>query len=72
MITHDFIDTLNKENIHDNPIVTRVTPASKFYVAELYHQDYYNQNTSHPYCSYVIAPKVDKARSIFKSKVKNK
>lgn len=44
----------------DDPIVTEITPASKFYVAEDYHQDYYDQNKSAGYCRFVITPKLDK------------
>jgi peptide-methionine (S)-S-oxide reductase len=43
------------------PIVTEITPASEFYPAEEYHQDYYRQNKGrNPYCSYVITPKLQK------------
>lgn len=43
-----------------SPIVTEITPASEFYVAEDYHQDYYRQNRQQGYCRMVIAPKLDK------------
>lgn len=42
------------------PIVTEITPASEFYVAEDYHQDYYRLNKSAPYCQMVIRPKLKK------------
>ena len=45
----------------DRPIVTEIAPATKFYPAEDYHQDYYNNNKSrNPYCAYVITPKLKK------------
>jgi peptide-methionine (S)-S-oxide reductase len=44
----------------DNTIVTEVTPASDFWPAESYHQDYYQQNRAAGYCQVVIAPKLDK------------
>lgn len=44
----------------DQPIVTEITPATKFYAAEDYHQDYYRLNTSAPYCQMVIRPKLRK------------
>lgn len=53
---------------HD-PIVTEVKPAGEFYVAEDYHQDYYNQNSNQPYCSYIIGPKVEKLKHLFADKV---
>ena len=43
-----------------DPIVTEITPASTFYAAEAYHQDYYRQNRAAGYCQVVIAPKLDK------------
>lgn len=42
------------------PIVTEISPASTYYVAEEYHQDYYRQNRRQGYCRMVIAPKLDK------------
>ncbi len=46
---------------HGAPIVTEITPASVFYPAEGYHQDYYRLNKDrNPYCSYVIKPKLAK------------
>jgi len=53
-----------------DPIVTEVKPAGEFYVAENYHQDYYNQNSNQPYCMYVVGPKVEKLQSKFKDRVK--
>jgi peptide-methionine (S)-S-oxide reductase len=44
----------------DQPIVTEITEASKFYVAEDYHQDYYRLNKAAPYCQMVIRPKLKK------------
>jgi len=43
-----------------NPIVTEIVPLKAFYKAEDYHQDYYNNNSSAPYCQVVIRPKVEK------------
>ena len=44
----------------DDPIVTEITPLEKFWVAENYHQDYYNNNRNAPYCQVVIRPKLKK------------
>lgn len=62
---------LSASGAWDKPIVTEISPASTFYKAEDYHQNYYNQNGSEPYCSYVIAPKVEKFRKVFKEKLKH-
>jgi len=56
---------LEAEKVFDKPIVTEISPFSKFYVAENYHQDYYNQNGSQPYCYYVIRPKLEKFKKVF-------
>lgn len=48
-----------------NPIVTEISPLENYYVAEDYHQDYYNNNPNAGYCSYVIAPKVKKFKKEF-------
>ena len=53
-----------------DPIVTEVTPASTFHVAENYHQEYYERNPYQPYCRAVVAPKVAKFRKQFLEKLK--
>ena len=53
-----------------NPIVTEVAPLDAFYVAEDYHQNYYNDNANQPYCRVVIDPKVRKFRKEFKDRLK--
>lgn len=51
--------------IWDEPIVTEILPAGIFYIAEDYHQDYYQNNPDQGYCSIVIPPKISKLRSKF-------
>lgn len=58
-------DEIEKGNYFSNPIVTEILPFSNFYKAEDYHQNYFNNNTSQPYCSYVIAPKLEKFKKLF-------
>ena len=50
-----------------DPIVTQISMASKFYKAENYHQDYYNQHSWQPYCQMVINPKVSKVKDLIKN-----
>lgn len=54
------IADITASKLWDDPIVTEVTAFDKFYKAEDYHQDYYNNNPNQGYCSMVIAPKVKK------------
>lgn len=63
-------DQLNKSGAFDDPIVTTLEPFTTFYKAENYHQNYYNENGSAPYCQFVIRPKVEKFQKVFKSKLK--
>ncbi len=64
------IEKLTKDKLFSSPIVTEVVPASTFYMAEDYHQDYFVQNPSQPYCAYLIGPKVAKFRQQFSEKLK--
>ena len=61
---------LTEEKIWDKPIVTEITKFEKFYPAEDYHQEYYDNNPNQGYCSFVITPKVEKFEKIFKDKLK--
>jgi peptide-methionine (S)-S-oxide reductase len=70
-IAEKLISELNAEGIWDAPIVTEVVPLDKFYVAEDYHQEYFAQNPSQPYCRAVVAPKVAKFRQKFLGKLKS-
>lgn len=60
---------LNAKQVFPNPIVTQIESASDFYPAEDYHQDYFNQNGTEPYCQIVIKPKMDKFLKAFKDKL---
>lgn len=70
-LTEEYIALMTREKTFKNPIVTRVSPASVFYVAEDYHHNYYNLNKTQSYCSFVITPKIEKLNKNFKSKLKN-
>jgi peptide-methionine (S)-S-oxide reductase len=64
------INTLTNEKVFDSPIVTEVTPASQFYKAEDYHQNYFNDNPGQSYCAFVIQPKLNKFAKEFTDKIK--
>lgn len=61
---------LDQSGAWDQPIVTEITPLGIFYPAEKYHQNYYKNNPNQGYCRYVIAPKMEKFRKVFKAKLK--
>ena len=61
---------LNSEQAFDKPVVTEISAAGAFYKAEDYHQNYFNENGNAPYCTFVIVPKLEKFRKVFKDKLK--
>lgn len=71
-IVENQIAELDKSGSWNNPIVTTLEPFVKFYVAEDYHQDYFNNNGGNPYCQMVVRPKVEKFEKVFKDKLKLK
>ena len=62
-------EKLDKSGAFSNPIVTEVSPFTKFYAAENYHQQYFERNGHQPYCRAVIQPKLDKFRKAFADKL---
>lgn len=69
MIAERLKNDLNVSEKWKNPIVTEITPYSKFYPAEDYHQNYYRLNPDQGYCRLVIKPKLDKFEKVFKLKL---
>jgi peptide-methionine (S)-S-oxide reductase len=65
------IELFEKEKVYVDPIVTEVTPFDAFYVAEDYHHNYFERNRSQPYCQFVVAPKVEKFKKVFREKLKD-
>lgn len=61
---------LDKSGAYDKPVVTAIEPFKVFYKAEDYHQNYYSNNGSEPYCHFVIAPKLEKFKKVFKDHLK--
>ena len=70
-IAENYKKELNDAKAFSKPIVTEITKATPFYVAENYHQDYFNKNGSEPYCRLVILPKMEKLEKLFKAKLKH-
>jgi peptide-methionine (S)-S-oxide reductase len=67
----EIVKRLDAEKLWKDPIVTEIAPASTFYIAEDYHQEYFARvGNANPYCSYVIEPKVAKFRKKFVERLK--
>ncbi|MGB0838215.1 MAG: peptide-methionine (S)-S-oxide reductase MsrA [Flavobacteriaceae bacterium] len=69
-LAEQMIKTLDNAEVFEDPIVTEVTELDKFYVAEDYHQNYYNSNKNAGYCRAVINPKLEKFLEVYKDKIK--
>ncbi len=65
------IKALNDADAYPSKIVTQVEPFIKFYKAEDYHQNYYNDNKEQGYCKFVIQPKIEKLEKVFKNLMKH-
>ncbi len=67
----EVIANLSAQKLWANPIVTEVVPATTFYQAEDYHQEYFERvGSQNPYCTFVVEPKVAKARKHFLDRLK--
>jgi peptide-methionine (S)-S-oxide reductase len=67
----EFRQRLNESQAFRNPVVTEIAPFTEFFVAEDYHQNYFNEHGEAPYCQFVIAPKLDKFTRTFKERMKD-
>jgi len=70
-IARRVIERFEREKVWPAPIVTRLEPFEMFYKAEEYHQDYFARNPGQGYCRVVIAPKVEKFRKKYASKLRS-
>ncbi len=66
----EVIARLDAAGLWSRPIVTEITPANTFYIAEAEHQEYYERNPYQPYCMMVVEPKVTKFRKHFTDRLK--
>lgn len=71
-IAEEVIGEVTRAGLYRDEIVTEVVPASTFYPAETYHQEYFARNPYQPYCQAVVAPKVAKFRKHFLDRLKRK
>ncbi len=70
LLAEEMKSKLDAAKIWKDPLVTEIVPFAEFFKAEAYHQEYYFQNSSQPYCSVVITPKLEKFRKVFADKLK--
>ncbi|QQS32240.1 MAG: peptide-methionine (S)-S-oxide reductase MsrA [Acidobacteriota bacterium] len=63
-------DEIAAEGLYSDPIVTEITAFDRFWPAEDYHQEYFENNSNQPYCAAVVAPKVAKFRQKYASRLK--
>jgi peptide-methionine (S)-S-oxide reductase len=60
-----YMDALEESGVYDSPIVTEITPFTKFYPAEDYHQDYEKNNPDNPYVQNVSIPRLNRFKENF-------
>lgn len=61
----DYIKKLDASGKFSRPVVTKITPYKAFWVAEGYHQDYYEHHPEIPYVQRISRPKVEKVEKEF-------
>jgi len=66
------IKKTNEEEIYTDAIVTQVTHYKEFWVAESYHQNYYELHPDNGYVARVSRPKVEKVKKTFPELLKKK
>ncbi|MES2647201.1 MAG: peptide-methionine (S)-S-oxide reductase MsrA [Bacteroidota bacterium] len=69
-LAEKYKQALDTSGAYRAPIVTEISPLKNFYPAEAYHQNFYSNNPTYGYCSYVIRPKLDKFEKVFKDKLR--
>lgn len=71
LVVEYYIRRLEEEEVYPKPIVTTLEPYTTFYIAEDYHQNYFNLNPEQAYCQYVIVPKLIEFRKVFAERLKD-
>lgn len=69
-LAKQYMDKLDESGKFDDPIVTELNPYNAFYIAEDYHQDYYDAHPENPYIQSVTKPKIVKFEKQFKEQLK--
>lgn len=71
VIAEGVMSEISKSKLWRDPLVTELSPLTVFYIAEDYHQNYFENNPNAPYCTFVISPKLEKFRKNFQDYLKN-
>ena len=69
-VAHKIRDEIAGQNIWEAPIVTAIEGPAHFWEAEASHHDYFARNPDTAYCAAVVAPKVAKARKLYRDRLK--
>ena len=69
-LAEEYKQKLNDGHAFPDPVVTEITAAPEFYVAENYHQNYFNMHGHESYCQFVAKPKVEKVKQLFGEKLR--
>jgi peptide-methionine (S)-S-oxide reductase len=64
-IARAYVDQLTQAKAFSRPIVTEITPATNFYLAENYHQNYATLHPDNPYIARFDLPKVKNLQQQF-------
>ena len=70
MLAEEYKRQVNLTGTWNKPLTTEIVPFTNFYKAEKFHQEYFDLNPNAPYCKYIIQPKLDKFKEVFKDKLK--
>ena len=66
----EYIKDLENQEVYQDQIVTEVKPLDKYYRAEDYHQEYFENNSTQSYCAVIVAPKIEKFEDKFADWIK--
>jgi peptide-methionine (S)-S-oxide reductase len=70
-LAEQYRQKIDAAQVFSSPLVTEISPFTTFYPAETYHQNYYANHASAPYCRLIIGPKIEKLRHVFHEKLKS-
>lgn len=69
-MARSYIKELDENGSYTKPVVTTIEKFTRFYPAEQYHQNYFLENGTAPYCQFVVRPKVDKFKRNYAGNLK--